>query len=303
MKKLIGLTLLTAALFADSYVEPTPSTQPEENPKDQTPIDESSVNEPSTDKIDQTSIDESDADEASADASINQDPIDESSVNESSVDDPIDQAPTDGSSVNESSAETPSDQELIDESYAQESVVEAPVQMCCIPPDPYGSDILAEFKMGSFRFGDKKLRHQYDEGLLDLQLSSTVRVWKPLYAYMSLEYIGADGRLKGSHQKIKIRMVPLSLGVRYLQKVTYDLKYYLTAGPRYFFVHQWTKHTSQTPNGFGGFVNTGFIYYIDHNFVIDLFGEYSFKKMHLRPLHGNHQVGGLTLGAGIGYFW
>jgi len=303
MKKLIGLTLLTAALFADSYVEPTVPSQPEETPKDQAPIIESDVNESSTNApIDQEPIDES-----STDAPIDQEPIDESSTNAPIDQEPIDESstdtPADQTLTDEPSDNTPMDQTSVDESFAQEPVVEAPVQMCCIPPDMYGSKLLAEFKMGYYRFGDKTLRHQYNEGVLDLQLSATFRVWKPLYAYMSLEYIGADGRLHGSHRKIKIRMVPLSLGVRYLQKVTYDLKYYLTAGPRYFFVHQWTKRTSHTPKGFGGFVNTGFIYYLNHNVVFDVFGEYSFKKMRLRPLHGRQQVGGLALGAGIGYFW
>jgi hypothetical protein len=60
MEKLIGLTLLTAALFADSYVEPTAPSQPEETPKDQAPIIESDVNESSTNApIDQEPIDES----------------------------------------------------------------------------------------------------------------------------------------------------------------------------------------------------------------------------------------------------
>jgi hypothetical protein len=171
----------------------------------------------------------------------------------------------------------------------------------------FGSFILNEIKLGYFRFGDKKLRHSYQKGLLDVQLTSSFCFWKPLYAYVGVEYIGSNGRIPGSHTKINIRMVPISLGIQYMQPITCDLKYYLTAGARYFFVHQWTRSKSLTPNGCGGFANTGFIYYLSNHIVIDFFGEYSFKKLHFDNMGGglpnSLQVGGMTLGAGIGYFW
>ena len=118
--------------------------------------------------------------------------------------------------------------------------------------DEFGSFVLAEFKMGYFRFGDKKLRHRYEDGLLDLQLTSSFCFWKPLYIYAGIEFIGDNGRIPKSHTKTKIRIVPISLGVQYIQPITEDLKYYLTLGPRYFFVHQWTHRTSLTHNGLGG---------------------------------------------------
>jgi len=171
------------------------------------------------------------------------------------------------------------------------------------PCDPFGSFILNEFKMGYFRFGDKKLRQSYQKGLLDMQLTSSFCFWKPLYAYAGIEYVGSDGRFLRSHKKIKIRMVPISAGIQYIQPITCDLKYYLTAGARYFFVHQWTHSKSLTRNGCGGFANTGFIYYLSNHIVIDFFGEYSWKRLHFHKMGGSLQVGGMTLGAGIGYFW
>jgi hypothetical protein len=166
----------------------------------------------------------------------------------------------------------------------------------------YGSFLLTEFKMGYFRFGDKKLRHWYDKGILDLQLTSTYRLIRPFYLYGSLEYMGDNGR-RHTGQKIKIRIVPISLGLQYLQKITPDFKYYLTLGPRYYFVHQWNHSHSQTHQGFGGFANTGFLYYLSENIVVDAFAEYSYKRMNFHNLGGNLQVGGLTFGGGIGYFW
>ncbi len=176
----------------------------------------------------------------------------------------------------------------------------------------YGNFILAEFKMGYFRFGDRTLRHTYSDGLLDMQLASSFRVWKPLYIYAAIEYIGADGRTLGGHKKTQIRLVPLSLGLQYIQKITFDLKYYLTVGPRLFHFHQknHSRRLASTVNkwGCGGFINTGFMYYLSENLLIDFFGEYSYKRMHFKTNQTNFegrslQIGGLTLGAGLGYFW
>ena len=208
--------------------------------------------------------------------------------------DPVREAtPNNPPAVQPATHHTPQPQ--MQESYVQEITCEE---------DEYGSSVLNEFKMGYFRFADKKLRQRYNDGLLNLQLTSSFNFWKRLYAYMGVEYVGSDGRdIPKSHKKIKIRMVPVSLGVQYMKPITYDLKYYFTLGGRYFFVHQWTNSKSLTHHGLGGFVNTGFLYYLNHHVVVDIFGEYSYKKMKFHDMGGNLRVGGLTLGAGVGYFW
>jgi hypothetical protein len=186
----------------------------------------------------------------------------------------------------------------------------------CVPAwtidDDYGSFILNEFKMGYFRSADRKFRQTYDLGVLDLQLTSSFCVWKPLYIYGAVELINPHGRSHESHKRTVAWIVPLSLGLQYIQRITFDLKYCLTAGPRYFFFHQHTESNrvprSVSKSGCGGFINTGFIYYLSNHITIDFFGEYSYKKMHFDSNSGDvpkgsHQIGGLTLGAGIGYFW
>jgi hypothetical protein len=195
----------------------------------------------------------------------------------------------------------------MEDTSSQAPVVEE-VEMICRPL--YGNFILNEFKMGYFRFGDRILRHMYDKGVLDLQLSSSFRAWKPLYVYAAAEYIGADGRTIARRRKTQVRLVPLSLGIQYIQLITFDLKYYLTLGPRLFYFHQKNHSNGSSINkwGCGGFINTGFMYHISENIIIDFFGEYSYKRMHFKNGRTNFggnslQVGGMTLGAGLGYFW
>lgn len=177
------------------------------------------------------------------------------------------------------------------------------VEQPAVNHNEYGSSVLTEYKLAYFRISDRKMRHIYDKGLLDMQLTSSFCFWKPLYVYTGIEYIGANGRVPKTHEKRKIRMVPVSLGVQYIQPITFDFKYYLTMGGRYFFVHQWNHSTRLTHHGLGGFANTGFLYHLSEHVVVDFFGEYSYKRMHFHKLGGSTQVGGLILGAGVGYFW
>jgi len=104
--------------------------------------------------------------------------------------------------------------------------------------------------------------------------------------------------------------VPLSLGHRSVFPLTTHIEYYNTIGQRYAFV---TAHNDSDyvpkelhANGCGGFVNTGFLYIIGEHLTFDLFGEYSYNRP---SFHSNQpetqgnttQVGGLTLGSGLGY--
>jgi outer membrane protein len=179
------------------------------------------------------------------------------------------------------------------------------------PPSKQGSHLLTELKFGYYRFNSHKLREIYGAAL-DLQLSASYPVWKPLYIYGSVEYITARGKSRGGYEKTRVHIVPLSLGLQFVTKAAKDLKYYLTLGPRYYFFMQ-RNHSPAVDhhvngNGLGGFVNTGFIYYLSSRWVIDVFGEYGYKRLqfhsHKQNVTGQSvQVGGLTLGGAIGYYW
>jgi hypothetical protein len=147
-----------------------------------------------------------------------------------------------------------------------------------------------ELKLGYFRFGDSHLRKVYHQDALDTQLTVTGPLWKWLNLYAGINYISREGRTRPKHHYTKITIIPLSLGLRGIVNVAHDVDYYLTLGPRYFSVQQ-THHS--TRNTFGGFINTGFLLHFRENLFIDFFSEYS---QSISP-----QVGGLTIGGGLGY--
>ncbi len=167
-----------------------------------------------------------------------------------------------------------------------------------------------EFKVGYFFFSDSKMRDVYDEGGVDLQLCGSTPVWKWLQVYGSVEYLEKHGRSLHGHQKTKIWEVPLSLGLQAVAEIYKKVQYYFTLGPRYFFVHVQTHShyvdKSLNQNGIGGFTNTGFHFSPLPHLLIDVFGEYSYCRLHFHPHKKNvygesAQVGGFAFGAGVGY--
>ncbi len=172
-----------------------------------------------------------------------------------------------------------------------------------------------DVKMGYFFFASKEMRDVYDNGGLDLQLSGAYPVYDLLAVYGSFEFMQKSGRAKssvGHGPKTSIWQIPLSFGLQYNTKLcscdTY--RYYATIGPRYFFahVHNNSSHVPSTmnANGLGGFLNTGFLFKPREHFIIDLFGEYSYVRLHFHSsksgTHGHTvQTGGLTFGLGFGY--
>jgi hypothetical protein len=177
------------------------------------------------------------------------------------------------------------------------------VALQAIPPQ-------IEVKLGYFYFGDHKFRKIYHQDALDTQISASGAVWKWVRLYGSLEYISRDGRSINGHNRTQIMILPVSLGAQAMINVSDDVEYYATLGPRYFFIHQENHFhgVDHSVNGhtLGGFANTGLQVHFGPNFFIDIFGEYSYARTHFtshkqRVSGHSRQVGGITIGGGLGY--
>ena len=201
---------------------------------------------------------------------------------------------------------------LVSMSVFATSQISKPSDVSC-PPQPPCEKIykpLIEGKVGYFFFSSSKLREVYKKGGIDLQLSGTYPLWKWLQIYGSVEYLARSGEILNSTNKTTIWELPVSLGLQPVAVICQKVHYYLSIGPRYFFVHQ-HNHSPYldkivTHSGVGGFVNTGFHFFPIKHLVIDIFGEYSYKRMsfqgHRTNVYGQTvQVGGFAFGGGIGY--
>lgn len=181
--------------------------------------------------------------------------------------------------------------------------------VCCASPS-YIYDMLPvlEIKGGYFIFSDAILRKVYDEGGLDVQLSASYPIWRCIQLYCSLEYLERHGKSLGAGEKTKIWEVPVSLGLKPVFSICNNIEYYVALGPRYFFVRAHTDSETLDPdlqsNGLGGFINTGFNFFPYRRLLVDIFVEYSYKKLAFHASRPNVQgrtiqVGGLALGLGL----
>lgn len=167
-----------------------------------------------------------------------------------------------------------------------------------------------ELRAGYFFPFNSTISKVYDEGGLDLQLSSSNTLYKQLLLYESIEYMQKHGHSLNGHQSSSFHLLTLSLGLKYLFKVASHTDFYLSTGPRYFFtwVHNHSDFVDKhlKANGLGGFAGTGFLLYPCSALVIDIFAEFSYKELSFHSSKTNVigetvQIGGIVLGLGVGY--
>lgn len=167
-----------------------------------------------------------------------------------------------------------------------------------------------ELKMGCFYFGDSTFRKIYRQNTLDTQISASGAVWNWVRLYGAINYIAREGRSLGGHDRTEIMFLPLSLGAQVMFNIAHDVQWYATLGPRYIYTHQENHfrgvNRSVNNHTVGGFANTGVQILFADNLIVDFFGEYSYARAHFSSHRSNvqghsRQVGGATIGAGLGY--
>lgn len=181
--------------------------------------------------------------------------------------------------------------------------------LCCFPHS------LCEVKTGYFFFSNSKMRKVYDKGGVDIQLCASYPLKRltsrwVLNAYGAVEYFHQSGKSLNEHQKTALWSVPINIGLKPVYEINARMQCYFAIGPRYFYIRQ-HNHSSyvyknRSKDGLGFFVNTGFNYFLSNHFIADIFGEYSYAKIHFHDGKShiytrNIQMGGFTFGGGLGY--
>lgn len=183
------------------------------------------------------------------------------------------------------------------------------VMVACLSTAGADSRPLIEAKAGYFFFTDSHTSDIYNRGGVDFQVSGRYPLYQCFHLYGSIEYLEKSGTSLNIHEKTSLWATPLSLGVQALFPMQANIDYYVTLGPRYFFVHV-RNGSSFVPNsakakGLGGFVNTGLLWTFCERFTLGIFGEYSYKRLGFPSsslaLGRSMQVGGMTFGGEIGY--
>lgn len=199
------------------------------------------------------------------------------------------------------------------------STVSATPESCCElvqeTTSYWCSQPLFETKVGYFFFSDSKMRKVYSAGGVDIQLGISHPLWNPtsrwsFNAYGAVEYFNLHGKSINGRQNTSIWAVPINIGLKPVYAINANTQYYFGIGPRFFHLsqhnHSCAVYKKKSKNGVGFFLNTGFNYIFCNYFVVDIFGEYSYAKMHFhsdnsRAYTRNIQTGGFTFGGAFGY--
>ncbi len=107
------------------------------------------------------------------------------------------------------------------------------------------------------------------------------------HGFISIDYLQRSGRYLGICDATKLRLLPTAIGLKYFIPLTPRVDFYTGLGFQPTYVH--TKNTrglvvaKQSLCGLGGIAKMGTYIKCNHNFVLDLFFDYSF----LQTKHGN----------------
>ncbi len=194
----------------------------------------------------------------------------------------------------------------------------------CLYADPQIScpsdGIILELRLSYFYPASSEFREIFHDGGVNYQLTSTLPIcsgqnfWLDgIHLWTAVDYFSKAGNSMGLGDKTHIRIVPLTLGLKYFFPCLEQTpgNFYAAGGMKYYFVHTHNSLDSVQKvvdrNGMGGVIEAGFITPIVDHLLLDLFVAYSFKSFGAPAISNpsveatGMKVGGTNIGAGVGY--
>jgi len=186
----------------------------------------------------------------------------------------------------------------------------------------YSNGIILEFRPSYFYPISKEIREAFHNGGINYQITGQFPLYygkdawlQGINVWAAVDYFSRDGRTSGLNNKTKLRIIPLTLGLKFFFPplgTVAPVNFYLGTGMKYFFVHNYTDSDfvkrNIDVNGMGGVVETGFTTTVVEHLVFDVFGSYSFRTFGppnlskypaVEPTVMN--ISGINIGGGIGY--
>jgi opacity protein-like surface antigen len=163
---------------------------------------------------------------------------------------------------------------------------------------------IAELRAGYFYPTSKKFREIYRQGGPEGEVEVSKSFSENWIGWGNINYFQRSGRSKGFHDRTTIRMLPLSLGLKYQFQFCNCFSPYIGAGVTYTFLnvknaaHFVKRHVSR--EGFGFVLKSGVNINLSEDFLLDLFLDYYYQDVRFHDKH-RVEVGGLRTGIGLGY--
>lgn len=177
-----------------------------------------------------------------------------------------------------------------------------------------GRNIILEFKGAYFLSTDSMFKKIYGKGsaLYGPELTVQLCENKNLCLFASVDYLQKEGHSLGLCNRTKIKMIPVALGLKYVEPVFNHTDLYVGLGVEA--VNVRTKNCSdfvifeQSQWGIGGIAKAGAYYYLPCNFLLDFFIDYSFVKVGSNDCGcvpglqlAKANLSGAIFGIGLGY--
>jgi hypothetical protein len=197
--------------------------------------------------------------------------------------------------------------QLQEEEELSAPVCDSKVDPC--EPDPRW---YFELKPGYFYFQDSLMRQFYGSGGFTIRGETGYKMWGPFYVWLDGGYFQKEGESLGVSAVTKIKIATITLGLKTIFYLHDRFAFYAGGGPRVFMMmlHNSSPYVRGDDNeiSVGVGVDAGFWIFpfpFSRNLFIDLFADYSLKKLEVEPdeisSHDfNVDISGLSFGAALG---
>lgn len=173
-------------------------------------------------------------------------------------------------------------------------------------------EVSLQAKGGVFVPFSNEVRKIYNGVISDIEWELGTRFFKNWQSWANVSYIFfEDGRSLGLHESANLKLLPLSLGIKYFQPINPSTDFYFGAGAVCSFL--WVdNHSRYIPNHMrkiapGAIVKTGFIYRWDEHFFVEGFLDYLYQRFEFSKSHhvGSHDLNlsGIKFGFALGVFY
>lgn len=188
------------------------------------------------------------------------------------------------------------------------------VLMLCLlwVPSLFCRDVILEFKGAYFLPTDCMFKRCFKGGALyGPELTIQLRDQSAWHGFASVDYYKKKGRFLSLCDSSTLRLVPLALGIKYFVPCRSRADFYVGLGFQAAYLNKKSRNGCVTSKkklwGFGGIAKSGVYIDLAHDFLLDLFIDYSFIRTKKNDFYGNKvtcskmHVDGPIFGAGLGY--
>jgi outer membrane protein len=176
------------------------------------------------------------------------------------------------------------------------------------------SEFEVEAKVSAFFPSSKIIRRIYSDVIPYYELEIAQRFCNDWQVWLGAGYLSKDGHAIGCKNKTSFRLIPVTLGLKYLCSVNHCMDLYTGAGACWSFLknkdHSPFVHKNISNEALGGIFKLGLIYRVKENIFIDIFTEYLYQHFSFKRHYEDHytlrhniNMSGFKVGGGLGFIF